>query len=61
LFYFEKRLPATCEGAIAGSPPKRAELFWLCEECAAEFMLVPHAEQGARLVPLARREFRAAS
>ena len=60
LFHFEKRLPATCEGATERRVSTRVELFWLCEECAAEFTLLLDAALGARVVPLARRAFRAA-
>jgi hypothetical protein len=32
--------------------PKRVEHFWLCDQCAALWTLVPHTGQGIALIPL---------
>jgi hypothetical protein len=32
--------------------PKRVEHFWLCDQCASLFTLVPHPSQGIALIPL---------
>jgi len=61
LFHFEKQVQTDCEGTDLRKPAKRGEFFWLCAECAAEYTMIPDAERVARVVPLARRAFRAAS
>lgn len=60
LFHFDKRVKAN-EGTDVPKPVNRGEFFWLCAECAAEYTMIPDAQQVARVVPLARRAFRAAS
>ena len=32
--------------------PKRVEHFWLCDQCASLWTLVPHTSQGIALIPL---------
>lgn len=61
LFHFEKRPQPADNDAATRKPANSAEMYWLCEVCAAEFTLAADAEHGVRVVPLARRVFRAAS
>jgi len=61
LFRFEARnLPAT-KVRIDLRPPQGVEFFWLCEDCMQEFTLASDPVHGARVVPLQRQSFRAAS
>jgi hypothetical protein len=34
--------------------PKRVEHFWLCDQCASLWTLVPHSIHGIALIPLSR-------
>ena len=61
LFHFEKRAQFTDDDAAMHKPANSAEMYWLCETCAADFTLAADAEHGVRVLPLARRAFRAAS
>ena len=60
LFHFEKR-PQLTDDVAARTPANSAEMYWLCDVCAAEFTLAADVEHGVRVVPLAHRAFRAAS
>ena len=61
LFHFEKRLRPTLEAEAPRMRSNGVEFFWLCEDCAAEYTLVPDRAQRVRVVPLAPRALRAAS
>lgn len=59
LFHFENRYASNNRNPapLAHS----AEMFWLCEKCAAELTLVLDCERGIRTVPLSSRRLPAAS
>ncbi len=59
LFHFESHLAA---GNRNPAPlAHSAEMFWLCEECAAQLTLVLDRERGVQTVPLAPRALHAVS
>lgn len=61
LFRFDSRKGAEVGNGSAQKAPKGIEFFWLCEDCAAKFTLVPDAAAGMRIISLPVRALGAAA
>lgn len=54
LFHFDSPPRPSVEGQLLRKPANSGEMFWLCEECAAEHTLVIDIKCGVQVVPLGR-------